>query len=413
MKSKILLVDDDELILESVKTSLEMKGYEVLTAENGEVALSIYKKSPVPLVLTDIQMPVMDGVELVKNLLEFEEKPLILVQSIASDMGLIIELMQKGVYDYLLKTYSMSELVLRVGKAYEVSELRILNANLEKEREVRTAHLLNWNEWKDSRLKADHDRMDGNLIGSIRTSFSQGTGLGSLLSAIGRIEKKAKETETGYEISKPMMEFLLENARNAKRIVEVLEEIDQIQSSPLELKSFSISEIHSLIGSIPKEMKEFQRLNNQMIVMCENKFSNFTQKFLINPDCIQKAIKELLFNALKFSIPESKIYIIMEVKPKALFISVLNTPIKDEAAYGISPAYSHIIFEPFFRISKLVFESIPTLDFGLGLTMVDKIIRKHGGKIKAGNLLSYLDIDSAGNPGTLVSFEIELPANEE
>ena len=80
MKSKILLVDDDELILESVKTSLEMKGYEVLTAENGEVALSIYKKSPVPLVLTDIQMPVMDGVELVKNLLEFEEKPLILVQ---------------------------------------------------------------------------------------------------------------------------------------------------------------------------------------------------------------------------------------------------------------------------------------------------------------------------------------------
>ena len=53
MKSKILLVDDDELILESVKTSLEMKGYEVLTAENGEVALSIYKKSPVPLVLTD------------------------------------------------------------------------------------------------------------------------------------------------------------------------------------------------------------------------------------------------------------------------------------------------------------------------------------------------------------------------
>jgi len=412
MKSKILLVDDDVLILESVKTSLELKGYEVFTAENGEDALSIYKKSPVPLVLTDIQMPVMDGVELVKNLLEFEEKPLILVQSIASDMGLIIELMKKGVYDYLLKTYNMSELVLRVDKAYEVSELRILNANLEKEREVRTAHLLNWNEWKDSRLKASQDRMDGNLIGSIRTSFSQGTGLGSLLSAIGRIEKKAKETETGYEISKPMMEFLLDNAKNAKRIVEVLEEIDQIQSSPLQLEIFSISEIHSLLSSVPKEMKDFQELQNQTIVMCENKFSNFTQKFQINPDCIQKALKELLFNALKFSIPESKIYIIMEVKPKALFISVLNTPVKDEAAYGILPAYSHIIFEPFFRISKLVFESIPTLDFGLGLTMVDKIIRKHGGKIKAGNLLSYLDTDSSGNPGTLVSFEIELSANE-
>ena len=119
-----------------------------------------------------------------------------------------------------------------------------------------------------------------------------------------------------------------------------------------------------------------------------------------------------MFNALKFSIPESKVYIIMEVKPKTIFISVLNTPILDGEVYGISPTYSNIIFEPFFRISKLVFESIPTLDFGLGLTMVDKVVRKHAGKISAGNLLSYLNTDSSGNPGTLVSFEIELPVNE-
>lgn len=413
MKRKILLVDDDELILESIKASLESRNYDVLTAKNGEEALSIYKKKTIPLVLTDIQMPIMDGVKLVNNLLEFEEKPLILVQSIASDMNLIIELMQKGVYDYLLKTYSLSELIHRVDKAYEVSELRILNANLEKEREVRMAHLLNWNEWKETRLKESQDRIDGNLIGSIRTSFSQGTGLGSLLSVIGLIEKKAKETETGFEISKPMMEYLLENAKNARRIIEVLEEIDKIQSSPLELQSFSISEIHRFLSSIPKELSKYLSFKNQTIVMCENKFSNFKQKIKMNSSYIQKAMKELLFNALKFSIPESKVYIIMEIKPKALYISVFNTPIRDEETYGISPAYSNIIFEPFFRISKLVFESIPTLDFGLGLTMVDKIIRKHRGKIKAGNLLSYLDTDSSGNPGTLVNFEIELPIDEE
>ena len=255
----------------------------------------------------------------------------------------------------------MSELILRVGKAYEVSELRILNANLEKEREVRIAYMLNWNEWKESRLKESQDKLDGNLIGSIRTSFSQGTGLGSLLSAISRIEKKAKETETGYEITKPMMEFLLENARNAKRIIEVLEEIDQIQSSPLQLQSFSVLEIYYILNSIPKEIKEFQRLKNQTILMCENKFTNFTQKIKIHPDYIKKIIRELLFNALKFSIPESKVYIIMEVKPKTIFISVLNTPIFDGEVYGISPTYSNIIFEPFFRISKLVMTYFSTL----------------------------------------------------
>lgn len=146
MRKKILLVDDDELLLESIKTALEKKGYEVLTAENGEIALEVYNNYPVNLVITDIRMPVMDGVELIKNLLLFENKPIIIAQSVQTDMKLIIELMQNGVYDYLLKPFNFPELVLRVDKAYETAELRILKENLEKEKEIRISHILNWNE---------------------------------------------------------------------------------------------------------------------------------------------------------------------------------------------------------------------------------------------------------------------------
>lgn len=413
MKNKILLVDDDEFILDSIKSALEIEHYEVFTAANGIQAIDFFKSETVPVVITDIHMPEMNGFELANNLLLFENKPVILVQSVATDMNKIIELMQKGVYDYLIKPYNFPELVLRVKKAYEVAELRILKANLEKEREVRITHMLNWNEWKERVIKRDQDRVDGNLIGSIRTSFSQGTGLGSLLSAIGRIQKKAKETENCFEVSKPMMHFLFENATNAMRIIEILEEIDSIQTSEIILSNYSISEIHSILNSISQTMNNYTNIKNQKFIICDNKFSHYRQTVRINLNYIKKAITELLFNAIKFSISNSKIYIMLEMKNTSIFISVLSSPEKDNSGVnGILPEYSNVIFEPFFRISKLVFESIPTLDFGLGLTMVDKVVRRHNGKIKATNLTSYLFTDNAGSPGTLVDFEIELPVEE-
>ena len=386
MRKKILLVDDDELLLESIKTALEKKGYEVLTAENGEIALEVYNNYPINLVITDIRMPVMDGVELIKNLLLFENKPIIIAQSVQTDMKLIIELMQNGVYDYLLKPFNFPELVLRVDKAYETAELRILKENLEKEKEIRISHILNWNEWKESIIKRDQDKIDGDLIGSIRTSFSQGIGIGNLLSVISIIEKKATEKENYYEVKKPLMKFLFENAKNAARIINVLEEIDKIQTSELELKEYSISELHKILNSVVIEMEDYKKLRNHSIVLCENKFIQFPYQIKLNSDYLQKAMREIVFNAFKFSKENTKIYIIMEVKSKSILISILNTPDIIGGVYGILPEYSNIIFEPFFQI-----------------------FRKQNGKIRVNNLLSYLNMDDKGTPGILVNFEIEIP----
>ena len=179
MRKKILLVDDDEIFLECIKNALEKKDYEVSTADNGEDGLNKFNKNSFNLVITDIYMPVMDGVQFINNLLLFENKPVIIAQSVQSDMHLVIELMQNGIYDYLLKPYDITELYLKVQKAFEMAELRILKENLEKEREIRNSHMLNWNKWKENILKRDQDKIEGNLIGNIRTSFSQGTGIGT------------------------------------------------------------------------------------------------------------------------------------------------------------------------------------------------------------------------------------------
>lgn len=406
-------MDNDELALDSVKTSLEDKGYEVVTANNGKLALEKFKSNPVFVVITNLHMPVMSGIELANDLLLFENKPIIIVQSVATDMNLIRDLIQRGAYDYLLKPYNTVELISRVDKAFEVAELRVIKDSMEKERQVRISHMLNWNEWKEGIIKRDQDKVDGNLIGSIRTSFSQGTGLGSLLSVIGRIQKKAIEKENCFEVSKPMMNFLFENASNARKVITILEEIDKIQSSEMQLEWVTMSELHGILAVIAEKMYEFEKLKSLKISLCENQFIHYPQKIGIHKLYFEQVIFELLYNAFKFSKPKSKIYILIELKQNKLLISILNSPEVDASGvYGILPEYSNIIFEPFFRISKLVFESIPTLDFGLGLTMVDKIIRKHQGQIKAFNLISHFDLEESEKLDTLVNFEIELPVKE-
>ncbi len=413
VKNKVLLVDDDEKGLEIAKDSLESNNYEVVIATNGNMAMEIFKSESILVVITNLQMQATNSIEFASDLMMFENKPIIIVQSIASDMPLIRDLIQKGVYDYLLKPYSSIELILRVDKAYEMAGLRIIKENMEKEREVRISHMLNWNEWKEGILKRDQDKVDGNLIGSIRTSFSQGTGLGSLLSVIGRIQKKATEKENCFEVSKPLMNFLFENASNARKVITILEEIDKIQSSEMQLEWITISELHGLLSSISEKMYEFEKLKSIKISLCENQFIHYPQKIGIHKLYFEQVISELLYNAFKFSKPKSKIYILIELKQSKLLVSILNSPEVDASGvYGILPEYANIIFEPFFRISKLVFESIPTLDFGLGLTMVDKIIRKHQGQIKAFNLVSYLGLEESEKLDTLLNFEIELPVKE-
>ena len=83
-------------------------------------------------------------------------------------------------------------------------------------------------------------------------------------------------------------------------------------------------------------------------------------------------IEELLFNAFKFSEPGSKIYFVRDIKDN-FHISILNTLKEIQKNKMEFPEYQNIIFEPFFRISRLVYDKYPTLDFGLGLCHVEKL----------------------------------------
>ncbi|MCX7999603.1 MAG: ATP-binding protein, partial [Leptospiraceae bacterium] len=354
------------------------------------------------------QMCIRDrnGEDLVREVSQIENPPTIIVLTSVSDVNTVVKLMRHGVYDYMVKPFGVEELISRVEKALEYYELKKLEKIIEKEREIRIQNQLNWNIWKENVLKHSIDKVDGNLIANLNSSLVQGAGIGTIATLIEMIKQSSVLEGENYKVSKEFMDLLFENGEIANLLTMQLGEIDYVINNPLQMKSISISELFKLIEAEIFKLNPLAKLKNQGIKLGQNKILN-QSKWLVQicREYFSKAVSELLLNAMKFSVKNSDIYILFELHGESLFLIFLNIPEVQNGVLGIPEAYSRVIFEPFFRICRTVQEDYKTLDFGLGLTLVEKIVNQHGGKIKVENLKNYLD----NTQGILVNFRIELP----
>ena len=112
----ILVVDDEPQIARVLRTSLAAQGYEVRVANDGETALEIMKDFVPDLVITDLAMPHMDGIELCRRVREFSPVP-ILVLSVRGEERSKVEALDSGADAYITKPFSTGELLARVRAA--------------------------------------------------------------------------------------------------------------------------------------------------------------------------------------------------------------------------------------------------------------------------------------------------------
>ncbi len=135
-KKKILVVEDDEYVLGSIRILLNKEGYEVNTALNGLEALNLYRRESYDLVIADLKMPQMDGIELLKQLKhEFSDVSLIMMTAYGS-IRTAVEAMKMGAYDYVTKPVSAEEIRLVIQRALErqnlITEIKTLRKELEE-----------------------------------------------------------------------------------------------------------------------------------------------------------------------------------------------------------------------------------------------------------------------------------------
>lgn len=130
---RVLVVDDEEPLRRLLKKELGRKGFSVEVASDGGEALTILRDNVFDVLLLDIVMPGIDGIELMNRLKADPASPVIVVLTGRATVETAVEAMKNGAYDYLSKPYKLDELVIVINRAFEYGRLSKKSQLLEQE----------------------------------------------------------------------------------------------------------------------------------------------------------------------------------------------------------------------------------------------------------------------------------------
>lgn len=406
-EDRILIVEDDPVSLAIMQKMLQNRSYIIDTAGNGREALEKFARQPFQLVVTDIHMPEMGGRELIQNLAESEKNPVIIVVSGEEDLQTVLKIMRQGVYDYLVKPVEHNEFNYKIERGLELSRLRRQSHALMAEREIVHSQKIDWNAWKDAILRRNMEKIEVNLFANIKTSFSQSAGFGGLISIVPFIRMQSREEDGYFRVSKDIVELMEKNAGAAQKTFEKFDEISEIIGGAFNLESIPFSRLFVSLEGLVKELAPIAGIKKMDIVLSPLKNAEqFSLK--VDKTYLLTAIRELLLNAIRFSRESSSIFIHPENRDEGIKINILSDPSPGkEGVLGIPQEYEKLIFEPFYRLNMTVDERFDTLDFGIGLTVVDKILRKQNGSVHLRNITDYTNV--LMGPREKVEASIHLP----
>ena len=145
MEDRILIVDDERIICNLLAHMFTKEGYSCVTANNGREALYHFYKDNFSLIISDIKMPKMDGIELLKKVKAIDPKMMVIMVTAYPEIDMVVEALRLGAYDFIIKPIDLDLVILSVKKALErkrlEDEVELYRKNLERFVEERTSKL--------------------------------------------------------------------------------------------------------------------------------------------------------------------------------------------------------------------------------------------------------------------------------
>ena len=134
--AKILIIDDERFIRASLREILEYEKYEVIEAQDGAEGLQKIKDEEVDLVLCDVKMPILDGMDVLDQVKQLDRSPQFIMISAHGTIETAVEATKKGAFDFISKPPDLNRLLLTVRNALDkkqlVSETKVLKRKLSK-----------------------------------------------------------------------------------------------------------------------------------------------------------------------------------------------------------------------------------------------------------------------------------------
>lgn len=357
MKKTILLVDDEEDIRETLSLFLTDLGHTVVAAENGIEALALFHKVLPEIVISDIKMPGMDGVELLRRIKQESPETEFIMITGHGDMELAVISFQGQAADFIAKPINVNFLEMALKKVCEKIRSRQMlceyTENLEKLIREKTE-------------LQNHLSSLGLMIGSISH------GLKGLLTSLdggiylvdsGFVKDNPLQIQEGWQIVK----FMVDRIR--KMVLDILyyaKERD-LMLEPVEILEFA-EEIAS--GIQPK-----MALQNVTFI---RDFDPALGTAVMDPGSIHSALLNILENAMDACLRDAA------EKPKQVIFGVKQSP--DHILFEITDTGTGMDRETREKLFTLFFSSKGSKGTGLGLFISQKIIAQHGGVIQVASV---------------------------
>src|SRR5881394_1243980 len=136
-KSRILVIDDEAAIRDSLRMTLEYEGYEFIGAATGQEGLALAERESPDLVLLDVKMPGMDGLEVLDRLRSMNDGIPIVVISGHATVPTAVEATKKGAFDFIEKPFASDRVLVSLRNALDQRQLRDENRSLKRAVEIR------------------------------------------------------------------------------------------------------------------------------------------------------------------------------------------------------------------------------------------------------------------------------------
>lgn len=214
--NNILLAEDDPSSGNLLVDMLKANQYRVDWFQNGEEAWNSFQIGKYALVISDIEMPVMDGRELIRRIFQKDPNQIVIMTTVHNEPEEIIPLMREGVHDYFVKPIPITDLLHRINQASELYDLKRYKASIEKEKLIRLEEQVNWFKWMEER-KNDVSQSDSKdkFFYNMRTSLTQGAGFGQLVTIVDKLVKSSKWEDGKYWVKPALMELVKDNLESS------------------------------------------------------------------------------------------------------------------------------------------------------------------------------------------------------
>ena len=359
-KSTILVVDDEEIIRDLCSRAL--KDYRVLEADNGRDALQILNHEHVDLILVDVMMPIMNGLDLLQQVKDRDAEQLVIVMTGYADKDIILRALKARADDFIQKPINLLQLKTSIAQTLEKKALR---------RELIQLKQLD-------RLKSDFLGLVSHKLRTPTTSIS----LFIQNLASGTISKDDQGFALAVDEIRKESEYLAYLIQDLLYYSDIILQDSQRKTSREDLKE--------IINTLANAKRPTLGQNKQIL---RTELTGDWPLFSVDRRRIELALGAILDNAIKFTQPGGEISLTGVLSERELSLTISdNGP-------GIAQEEQGKIFEKFYQVDPNNTGQIR--GFGLGLFYARQFVIDHGGDIS---------LDSTVGKGTTVTIRLPRPS---